>query len=386
LCCNEIVPADFVVIGAGVIGSSVAYHLALNGARNVIVLERDAAISESSSASCARATGGFRAQYGTGINVRLSLLARRELLEFEARTSVDPGYEQRGYIFVASNRSELEELTRAIAVQREAGLDMTRVVTPEEIHALNPALNLSGVVGGTFCPWDGFIRPLELQRGYQTAAERLGVRFVFHADARLEVNAAGRGSVLFGGERLEPDCIVNAAGAWADTLALDLRIPVTPVKRQIAATMPTNALPADMPMSIFAGNGFHLRVREGRVLLLMPWAFPAQNLEFDPAWLPHVLEQAHERVPVLRDMPIERGWAGLYEMTPDHHAMIGRHWGIENLYLCNGSSGHGVMHSPAIGTLLAEVILGGRASSLDIHALRPERFLEGDPITGNSLL
>ncbi|NJK46694.1 MAG: FAD-binding oxidoreductase [Pleurocapsa sp. SU_196_0] len=263
-------PADFVVIGAGVIGSSVAYHLALNGARNVVVLERDAAISESSSASCARATGGFRAQYGTGINVKLSLLARRELLEFEAHTGINPGYEQHGYVFIASDNSELEALTRAIAVQRAAGLEVTRVVTPEEIHALNPALNLSGVVGGTFCPWDGFIRPLELQRGYQAAAERLGVRFVFNAETRLEVNGAGRGSVLFGGERLEPDCIVNAAGAWADTLGSDLRIPVTPVKRQIAATIPTNALPTDMPMSIFAGNGFHLRVRDGRVLLLMP--------------------------------------------------------------------------------------------------------------------
>jgi sarcosine oxidase, subunit beta len=377
--------ANTVVIGAGVIGSSIAYHLAANGAKNVLVLERDAVVNETSSASCARATGGFRAQYGTGINVQLSLLARRELLEFQALTGVDPGYEPRGYIFIATNPAELEELTRAIHVQRAAGLFETRVVTPEEIHQLNPALNLSRVVGGTFCPWDGFIRPLELRRGYQLAAERLGVNFQFNADTRLEINGA-RVNVSFNGKHLEPDVVVNAAGAWAAHLEPSLEIPVTPIKRQIAATIPTNILPPEMPMSIFAGDGFHLRVRDGRVLLLMPWNFPAQTLEFDPEWLPHLLERAHARVPALRDVPIERGWAGLYEMSPDSHALLGRHWAIENLYLCNGSSGHGVMHSPALGKLLSEIILHGRASSLEIHALRPERFLEGDAIVGNSLL
>jgi sarcosine oxidase subunit beta len=139
-------------------------------------------------------------------------------------------------------------------------------------------------------------------------------------------------------------------------------------------------------MTIFADDGFHLRVRDGRVLLLMPWDFPEQNLEFDPVWLPHVLERAHARVPALRDVAIAHGWAGLYEMSPDGHALLGRHPRFENLYLCNGSSGHGVMHSPALGQVLSEIILDGRASSLDVRSLRPERFLEGDAIQGNSLL
>ncbi len=377
--------SDFVVIGAGVIGSSVAYHLAALGAKNVLVLERDAAVNEQSSASCARATGGFRAQYGTDINVRLSLLARQELLQFHDATGVNPGYEERGYLFLAGSDAELQELTRAIEVQRGAGLVVTRAVEPSEIQTLNPALNLDGIAGGTYCPWDGFIRPLELRRGYQLAAERLGVKFQFGADVRLERNRK-RVEILLRGEHLNPDVIVNAAGAWASQLLPDLEIPVIPVKRQIATTAPTGVLPPEMPMSIFASDGFHLRVRDGRVLLLMPWDFPDQDLKFDESWLPHVLAQTQARVPVLRDVPVSGGWAGLYEVSPDHHALLGRHWNAENLYLANGSSGHGVMHSPALGKLLAEIILNGHVLSLDVHALRPERFLENDPIPGNSLL
>ena len=381
--------SEIVVIGAGIVGCSVAYHLAVRGAKNILVLERDSAPATdlSASASCARATGGFRVQYGTEINVRLSLLARAELLQLEALTGVSAGYEQSGYLFLASSTGQLEELSAAMTVQRNAGLEVARAVTPAEVHALNPALNLEGIVGGTFCPWDGFVRPLEIRRGYQGAAEALGVRFQFGADLHLE--RADRGvRVLCDGVRLEAGAVVNAAGAWAAGIlqGTGLKLPVKPVKRQIAATVSTSVLPADMPMSIFVDDGFHLRVRDGRVLLLMPWDFDTQNLQFDASWLPRVLEQAHIRVPALRHVPIEHGWAGLYEMSPDGHAILGRHWDAENLYLVNGSSGHGVMHSPALGKLLAEIVLNGRAASLDVHALRPERFLENDPIRGNSLL
>lgn len=380
--------ASVIVIGAGIIGSSVAFHLSKRGAR-VTVLERDAAPATDlrASASCARATGGFRVQYGTEINAWLSLLAREELLEFEALTGVNPGYEPRGYVFLAQTDAEMQALEAAIGVQRRAGLEVSTLVDRDEIRALNPALNLDEVVGGSHCPWDGFVRPLEMRRGYQQAAEALGARFAFGAQVRLERDGNSV-AVLHDGQRLEADVVVNAAGAWAaDVLErAGLSLPVVPVKRQIAATVPTDVLPAHMPMTIFAGDGFHLRVRDGRVLLLMPWNFAAQDLEFDASWLPEVLRLAHARVPVLEGMPVESGWAGLYEVSPDGHALIGAHWDAPNLILANGSSGHGVMHSPAIGRLVSELIVDGRASSLDIHALRPERFLEGEPISGNSLL
>ena len=385
---------DIVIVGAGIIGSSIAYHLARRGARNILVLERDPASDPnqsapdlSVSASCARATGGFRVQYGTDINVRLSLLARSELLEFEALTGVDAGYEQCGYLFLAQDATQLEQLQQALAVQRSAGLEVSRIVTPSEIHALNPALSLTEIAGGSYCPWDGFVRPLDMRSGYQQAAEMLGVQFRFGTDVALERSADGV-RVICDGQRLPTGAVVNAAGAWAAELmrGANLELPVTPVKRQIAATAPTRVLPSDMPMSIFAGDGFHLRVRDGRVLLLMPFDFAAQDLTYDPAWLPDLLSHAHARVPTLRDVPIETGWAGLYEVSPDGHALLGRHWDAPNLFLANGSSGHGVMHSPAIGRLLSEIVLDGQASSLNVDGLRPERFLEGQPIIGNSLL
>ena len=385
---------DIVIVGAGIIGSSIAYHLARRGARNILVLERDPASDPnqsapdlSVSASCARATGGFRVQYGTDINVRLSLLARSELLEFEALTGVDAGYEQCGYLFLAQDATQLEQLRQALAVQRSADLEVSKIVTPSEIHSLNPALSLEGIVGGSYCPWDGFVRPLAMRRGYRQAAEALGVRFEFGADVTLGRSSDGV-RVMRDGSRLHANTVINAAGAWAAELmrGASLELPVIPVKRQIAASAPTTVLPSDMPMSIFAGEGFHLRVRDGRVLLLMPFDFAQQDLTYDPAWLPALLNHAHARVPALRDVPIETGWAGLYEISPDGHALLGRHWDAPNLFLANGSSGHGVMHSPALGKLLSEIVLDGRASSLNADSLRPERFLEGQPIIGNSLL
>ncbi len=385
---------DIVIVGAGIIGSSIAYHLARRGAKNVLVLERDAASDPDRSApdltvraSCARATGGFRVQYGTAINVRLSMMARTELLEFEALTGVNAGYEPCGYLFLAQNANQLEGLQQALTVQRSAGLEVSRIVTPQEIHALNPALSLEGIAGGSYCPWDGFVRPLDMRRGYQQAAEELGVRFRFGCDVTLERSTDGV-QVVHDGSRLDCGAVINAAGAWAAELmnSAKLELPVQPVKRQIAATIPTQVLPSDMPMSIFAGDGFHLRVRDGRVLLLMPFEFAAQDLTYDLAWLPDLLDRTHARVPSLRDVPIETGWAGLYEVSPDGHALLGAHWDAPNLYLANGSSGHGVMHSPALGKLLSEIVLGGRASSLDVSSLRPERFLEGQPMIGNSLL
>jgi sarcosine oxidase subunit beta len=170
-----------------------------------------------------------------------------------------------------------------------------------------------------------------------------------------------------------------------------VHLPVTPLRRQVAATVPCDLLPADMPMTIWAGDGFHLRVRDGRVLLLWPTpGVPGRpyDTSLDLEWVRAVREKAAARVPVLRGVEVDRAasWAGLYEMSPDKHAILGRAPGCENFYLINGSSGHGVMHSPALGQLLAEIICEGKATTLDVRALRPERFAEGEPNLVSELL
>jgi sarcosine oxidase subunit beta len=384
--------AEVVIIGGGVIGASAAYHLAARGVRDVLVLERGAAPG---AGSTGRATGGFRAQFGTRVNVQLSLLSREKLLRFEEETGVDPGFRQAGYLFVAGSDEELKELVSAQAVQRECGLAEAREVGAGEVARLNPALNLEGVAGGVYCPTDGFIRPLEILRGYTEAGARLGARFRYGVSVEgARASEGGKvGRLLTSGGEVSAGAYVNAAGAWAGEVgrSLGVEIPVTPLRRQAAITRPTDLLPDAMPMTIYASDGFHLRVRDGRVLLLWPDRPKTEDpfdTSVDEGWLATVVAKARARVPCLRRAEIDRAacWAGLYEMSPDRHAILGRAPGLNNLYLANGSSGHGVMHAPALGQLLSEIILDGSAHALDVHALRPTRFAEGEPNAGPALL
>jgi sarcosine oxidase subunit beta len=286
-------------------------------------------------------------------------------------------------------------LRGAQQVQKEAGLGEAREVTPSEIEEINPWVRADGLVGGVYCPTDGFIRPMGILGGYVENAERLGVRFEYGVE-QVGFRTEGRGStfaVRTSGGEVVTESVVNAAGAWAAQVVREagLDLPVQPLRRQVAITHPFDDLPEDMPMTIFAEDGFHLRVRDGRVMLLWPDK-PVVEDPFDQsveeAWLESVVERARERVPSLARVSIDREgcWAGLYEMTPDGHALLGETPGVENLYLANGSSGHGVMHAPALGQLLAEIMVDGAAHTVDTHALRPSRFEEGKPNVASTLL
>jgi sarcosine oxidase subunit beta len=373
-------------------GASVAYHLAARRWRDVLVLDRSAKPGQGSTGA---ATGGFRAQFGTPINVRLSLMSREKLLRFEDETGTDPGYRSAGYLWLATSQAELDALRAALAVQKAEGLREAGEVGVEEVARLNPAVNRDDIIGGMFCPSDGFIAPLQVLNGYLTAAVRGGVRVEWNTEVtRLICNGGGRiVAVTTPQGRIEAGAVVNAAGAWAASLAeyAGITLPVTPLRRQVASTVPCTVLPSGMPMTIFAGDGFHFRVRDGRVLLLWPTpGMPGKpfDISVDREWLTTVTRMAHRRVPVLRDIAVDvrSSWAGLYEMSPDKHAILGRAPGCDNFYLINGSSGHGVMHAPALGALLAELISDGRFSSLDATALRPSRFEESSPNPGLGLL
>ncbi len=380
------------IVGAGVVGASVAYHLARRGRRDVVLLDRAGGPAQGSTG---RATGGYRAQYATAINVRLSLLARAKLRCFEAETGVDPGYQPVGYLWLARTETELVALREAQAVQHAEGLVEAVEVGRDDIARLNPALRLDEVAGGVFCATDGFVRPVQVLAGYLAAAERLGVRthwgvettgFLRRPDGSISAVRTTQGI-------LEVSAVVNAAGPWAAAVAAwaGLELPVVPLRRQVALTEPFDRLPPQMPMTIFAGDGFHFRVRDGRVLLLWPTpGVPDRPYDdsVDPAWVDAVVAMAHERVPVLREAAVDRArcWAGLYEISPDKHAILGPAPGCPNLFLANGSSGHGVMHAPALGHLLAEIMLDGEATTLDVAPLRPERFAEGTPNPTSELL
>jgi sarcosine oxidase subunit beta len=373
--------AAVAVIGGGVMGASAAYHLAARGQRDVLVFDRAEAAGAGST--------------GRAINVQLSLLARAKLRSFRDETGVDPGYLPAGYLWLAVSEAELRGLEAGRRVQHAEGLYEATAVTPDDIARLNPAVRLQGIVGGAFCPSDGFIGPLRLLEGYLTAGARLGVRMEWGtqvtglrraSDGRITQVETSRGPVAV-------DSVVNAAGPWAGAVAdmAGVSIPVTPLRRQIVPTTPCELLPADMPMTIWAGDGFHLRVRDGRVLLLWPTPGVAGrpfDATVDPAWIAAVTAMAHARVPVLRSATIDHaaGWAGLYEMSPDKHAILGASPGCPNLYCINGSSGHGVMHAPALGQLLAEIMCDGAATTLDVRCLDPRRFERGELIPVAELL
>jgi sarcosine oxidase, subunit beta len=384
--------AEVVIIGAGVIGASVAYHLAKRGCGRILVLERHRTPGQGSTV---RATGGFRAQFGSEINVRLSLLSREKLQSFEEEMGIDPGYRPCGYLFLAGEEAQLEALRGAQKIQKAAGLEEAREVTPSEIEEINPWIRADGLVGGVYCPTDAFIWPMGILGGYVENAERLGVRFEYGVEqVGFRVSRGGRiCAVRTSGGDVGAGAVVNAAGAWAALVARDvgLDLRVEPLRRQVAITQPFEDLPEDMPMTIFAEDGFHFRVRDGRVMLLWPDK-PVVGDPFDQsveeAWLGAVVERARARVPSLARASIDREgcWAGLYEMSPDGHALLGEAPGVENLYLANGSSGHGVMHSPALGQLLAEIMVDGAARTVDTHALRPSRFDEGKPNVSSTLL
>ena len=349
--------AEIAILGGGVIGASVAHHLAIRG-HDVVVLDRAPLLG---GGSTARATGGFRAQFDNETEVRLSLLSRTKLLAFEEETGTDSGYRQHGYLFLASDESDLAMLRDAQKVQHACGVSEARMVSADEARQLNPAIGDASVIGGAFCPTDGFLRPMNILRGYAAAAQRHGARFEFGCEFRgfavegdrVVAARTSRGDV-------QAAVFVNALGAWSGP-------PVVPQRRNIAATVPTGVLPEDMPMTIWSRDWYHLRVRDGRVLLLWP------DDPLSPHWLWRVRNMTNRRVPCLRDIAIEECWSGLYEMTPDGHAIVGRSPSFENVFLATGCSGHGVMHAPALGQLTAELIVDG-STSLDISALSPARF------------
>ncbi len=371
--------ADVVIIGGGVMGASTAYHLARRGVQRVVLLERDSFFGSGATGRCA---GGVRHQFSTAVNIHLSIHSLRMLEAFQEELGQAIDLKRCGYLFLLSTPEEMEQFRRSVALQNSLGV-MSRLVDVGEIAARVPLLNLQGIVGGAFYEEDGTADPSSVVQGYVKGARRLGATLL------TDVEVTGitmRGDRVVGVQTTEGSIstpvVVNAAGPWAGLVGrmAGLELPITPERQQIVVTAALPELPPDFPFVI----DFHQRLyfhREGEGLLTgqsMVGRAPTFDQSVDPSWTVHHLGNAIERLPLLEHAGLLTEWAGLYENTPDAHPIIGPA-GVEGFYVVAGFSGHGFMHGPVAGLLVAEQIVDGQAHTVDIHALRYERFAEGAP-------
>lgn len=380
--------AEIIIIGGGVVGASIAYHLAEKGAKDVLILESE---SQQGKGSTGKATGGVRAQFETEINIKMSLYS----LDFFANCGFDCGYEPRGYLFFATAEKQFEYLKRNVEFQKTLGVKDVEIVDRTQIAEICPILNCEDIIGGSFGKHDGFINPLAVMEGFTRNALQRGTKIQFETNVlSIETKSGKIVAVETNKGRIECEKVVLATGARARELAqtAEIDLPVSPQKRQIVWAKSEKTLPENLPMVIDIGNGFHFRPARDfvdksansdntEVLFAYPDADEKESFDtnFDEAFIEKVYEKAKTRSPFLYETQIirEKCRAGLYENTPDHHAILGG-CEIEGLYFANGFSGHGVMHSPATGKALSEIILDGKSSFLDVSCLSFARFATGE--------
>jgi len=382
--------ADVVIIGGGIVGSSVAYHLAERGCTNVLIIERE---DRQGMGSTAKSMGGVRAQFATSINIRMSLYSIDLFSKFEEVTGHTAGYAPQGYMFVATSGHHLDYLKSNMQRQRACGVTNVEMFTREDILKTIPQIVADDIVGGAFCPTDGFVDPYSVMTGFSKRARERGVRLRLETDVTgIDITQGAVAGVETSRGYISTRAVVNAAGPWAASVGrlAGLDLPVEPLRRQIVKTEPFEQLSSRLPMVIDMSTGFHFRP-EGSSYL-MAWPDPEETYgfrtDFDYGFIEKILTRAVSRVPLFADIEVNprRCWAGMYEVTPDHHAIIGRAPGVEGMFLANGFSGHGVMHSPATGRIVSDLILDGASSFTDSQMLRAERFVEGTPLEETAVL
>ena len=350
-----------VVAGAGAIGASVAYHLAVGGARDVVLADR----GEVAGGATAKAMGGVRQQFSTAAEVRL---AQESIRFFEELGP--PSFEQVGYLFLATTAEGLAQLEARRALQRGLGVPVEHIAAAD-VAALAPGVRTDDVLGAVFCGRDGVADPPAVTRELVRRAVELGV------EVRERTPA----------EELNAHVLVIACGPHSAELAarVGVELPIRPLCRQLVETTPLDGLPQRLPMTVEAESGFHFRRRGDALVLAMPDASPRWGFDevVDESVLGDRLDRLAHRFPPARRARVARAWAGLYDMTPDAHPIVGRIG--EGVFAACGFSGHGFMQAPAVGLALAEEILGGR-SSLDLSAYRLERLADAGHATEEVVL
>ncbi len=374
------VTADVIVVGAGIIGGSVAYHLLERDPRlRVIVLERE---GEPGTGSTSKATGGVRFQFSTEANIRLTQLSYRYFTDAEELLGRSVDFMRHGYLFVTTDPATLERSRQAVALQQELGVSSS-LLTPEEAGRHLEHLVTADLVGGTFCADDGSADPYGMLQGFLGVAKTRGL------DLRVDHPVTG---LLRSGDRVtgvetpagafSAPVVINCAGPYADQVCAlaGVEIPSKPYRRQVMVTEPLPAWPEVFPLIVDLDTGFYVH-RQGKSAVLMGGTDKDIKAGHDTTvdWeaFGAVFGAAARRVPPLAEARVMRAYAGARDLTPDYHGILGPVGSAPGLYVACGFSGHGFMHAPAIGLLMTEIVLDRRARSMDIGALSLDRFGAG---------
>jgi sarcosine oxidase, subunit beta len=365
--------ASVVVVGGGVIGTSVAFHLAEAGVPDVVLIERD----ELAAGSTSKAAGGVRAQFSDALNVQLGARSLRAFADFGARPGHEIDFRPVGYLFLLSREQDVAAFERSIALQNRLGVP-SRLLDPSEAARLSPPIDADGLLAAAFSPEDGLATPEAVVQGYAAGARRHGA-YVETACELLEVRVRGEElrAVVTSKGVVETPALVCAAGAWSRRVGemVGVDLPVTPYRRQVLVTEPLPGLPERLPMTIDFASSFYFH-REGDGLLMgmsLEDEPPGFNLARDDAWIPRLAEVLARRAPSLAEVGVAGGWAGLYEVTPDHNALIGEAARPARLLYATGFSGHGFLQGPAVGEVVRDLFLG-RSPEVDVAPLAVDRF------------
>ena len=365
--------ADIVIIGAGAVGASIAYHLARRGARDVVVLEREMVGSGSTS----KAAGGIRVQFGTRVEIEFSLRSIDFFKRFDDEMGVPCDYRQEGYLILLFDEADLARYRKNAAFQTSLGADV-RIITPGEARAIVPELNVDDVLAAAWGPMDGHASPNDVVQAYAARARERGVRILEGTPATaIELEGDRVTAVLTPDGRIETPLVVNAAGPQAPLVArmVGLEVPVDPRRRHIFVTDEFSGVRHPMPLVIDRKSGFYCRSEQGQVLMSAGDVGTTTEFSASVDWsmLGETVDKAVRRIPALEGASIRHAWAGLRPLTPDEHAILDWAPDLRGLYLAVGFCGHGFQHSPATGQVVSE-ILTGAPPSIDVTDLALSRF------------
>ena len=374
------VTRDVVIVGGGIVGASVAYHLLERDRRlRVVLFERE---GEVGTGATGKATGGVRHQFSTEANVRLTLLSYPYFRDAPARLGRTVDFDAHGYLFVTTSPGTLEASARAVALQRSLGV-ASEIVAPRDLGRFLPALVTDDLVGGSFCAADGSADPHALLHAFLAIARGRGLDLRLGVPVTNVRRERGRvGGVTTPVGEVDASMVINCAGAWADEIGAlaGVDIPSKPYRRQVVVTEPLPLLPDAFPLIVDLDTGWYVH-RQGKAAVLMGGTdkdqHPGHDAVVDWDALAAVFEAAARRVPPLAEARVMRAYAGVRDLTPDYHGILGEAPGLSGFYVACGFSGHGFMHAPAIGLLMAELVLDGRARSMDIAPLGLDRFARG---------